>query len=109
MWGRITIHRTRRVVLERRRDPLSRVLRRSVPAHPGLDILLGFCKGRTNCRTVRLTHAVIFPNQRRQADGLRGIEGQIPASSVSHFFPGLGFDRVAMLDELLACLRVLPL
>src|ERR1700761_882454 len=52
-------------------------------------------------------NAFVFPYQGGEAHRLRSIKGQVPTGAMTKFLAGLRLDRVAVLDELFAGLRVL--
>src|SRR3954452_12422515 len=106
MWGRITIDRTRRIMLESGRDPLACGFRWVQAAEPRLYVLFGFIERYFHGFLMRQAYPLIVTGQRRQADRLRSIEGQIPSGPVSDFLSGLGLDRVPMPDELFSAERV---
>ena len=110
----VSIDRPGRVMLELRSDELPRCLCRVIAADAGLRIALQLVQPTLTASrfTVRLTHAVIAADKRRERYGLWSGKRGIPSGPVLYRCDGLSVRGLVLmllpvLDKLLAGLRVL--
>src|SRR5580700_7359014 len=78
----ITVHRSRTIMLEARRDPFARCFRRMVSSNPGLDILLHFAERHLHALAMCAARGFVSTNERSQGDALRSRERRVPGGTV---------------------------
>jgi hypothetical protein len=106
--GRVAIDGSRCVVLEGCSDPLACRLGWIIAADPSLYILLCCVQGGTHGISMSFPNLLISANEASQADRLWSVEREVPARTVAQLLAGLGLNCVAVFNELLAGLWVLP-